>query len=264
MEEANRTQFASIKADMKSLAATQTRQAEASKLRETAMNDKFASMETALDNNAAKMEALSHSQRLQALNYESRLEKSENLLQLVVDRLDSLTNLITSNVSVAPKSDLIEAHPRVDKGKQPEIPKAAQISSFVPSAIKKDLSIPETQRSLFERHRKPLQPTSPPPQSKPDQTDPSFKWSLHPLDQGTDRSLVRLSDGSLNLDYRPVRYASNLSEQEKMIKSIWPDAKAKSDLYNYTGTSDSNKLFIKQDLRLVKADHTIFGKLKEI
>lgn len=49
-----------------------------------------------------------------------------------------------------------------------------------------------------------------------------------------------------------------------MIKSIWPDAKAKSDLYNYTGTSDSNKLFIKQDLRLVKADHTIFSKLKKI
>ncbi|KAI1008113.1 hypothetical protein K3495_g118, partial [Podosphaera aphanis] len=147
MEEANRTQFASIKADMKSLAATQTRQAEASKLREAAMNDKFASMETALDNNTAKMEALSHSQRLQALNYESRLEKSENLLQLVVDRLDSLTNLISSNVSVAPKSELIEAPSRVDKGKQPEIPKAAPISPFVPPAIKRDLSIPETQRS---------------------------------------------------------------------------------------------------------------------
>ncbi|KAI0997575.1 hypothetical protein K3495_g10612 [Podosphaera aphanis] len=92
----------------------------------------------------------------------------------------------------------------------------------------------------------------------------SFNSFFYPKTDADFPSSSRLPDGRLNLDLRIQQSAAPLTEQEKMVKLIWPEAKLAGDAKHIGETSSKNKVTIKSDLRLIVGDSSVSTKLREI
>ncbi|KAI1006412.1 hypothetical protein K3495_g1802 [Podosphaera aphanis] len=243
-----RKQDLALMKHLNSLEKYQTNQATASETSITNLNKELSS----------QIKTLTNAQRLQALNFDERLEKFEKWTNELFERLE---NLAIQNSSRKQRENIVQPKDSLHTSSKPSMQYPESTVTPLPLSPSHTSKLFDTTTTQSFTNRTALENHTSAPQKDLTST---FKWSLYPHDNKPDNSSKRLPDGSLNLNYKPTRYVSNLTEQERMVKSIWPDAKAKSDLLNFTGTSDKNKTFVRQELQLVRADHTIFAKLKEI
>ncbi|KAI0997524.1 hypothetical protein K3495_g10665 [Podosphaera aphanis] len=77
---------------------------------------------------------------------------------------------------------------------------------------------------------------------------------------------ARLPNGKLNLFRNIDPYQGEMTDQERYVKDIWPEAKLESEIY-YThsdGCSNRNKVNFKPEWKLSKASNDVFTKLRHI
>lgn len=115
-EESHRNQFATIRAEIKSLVSSQTNQAEAGKLRDAEVNGKFVSIETSLADQSSKIEDLTHSQYLQSLNFGERFEKLEDSIATMCKSVQNLCSKMPSTAAQQPDPISLEEATHADKG----------------------------------------------------------------------------------------------------------------------------------------------------
>jgi hypothetical protein len=87
---------------------------------------------------------------------------------------------------------------------------------------------------------------------------------LRPLAPGPIPSgRLREDNGDLSLDVTATR-RRNMTAQEERVWNAWPEVVLQRDMVNAGQAQEKNKVTIPPNLRLNKANYTVFPKLKEI
>jgi hypothetical protein len=112
----------------------------------------------------------------------------------------------------------------------------------------------------------PIRPAEPQPQAQ-QQFQPYVRpytyTPLEPLAPGPSiRIEQRTADGRLNLDTRIKE--RDMTPQERRVWDAWPEIMLEADSKHMGETQDKNKVTIPSRLRIERADHQVFSKLREI
>ncbi|RKF79400.1 hypothetical protein GcM3_056045 [Golovinomyces cichoracearum] len=205
---------------------------------------------------------------------EKKLCSIENTLQSILERLEILGPPKANLEKIMPFS-FVSPNPKVHTAphSQPSSPPLSKRPTYMPPFRPRPATsrtIPNfkpfpslSQYSTANNFTRLLPSRNDLPSSNQDNTT-DFKCSFYPKKNADFPTTSRLPDGRLNLDLRKQNSATPTTNQEEMVKLIWPEAKLASDVEHIGETSNKNKVMIKSELRLIIADRSVFLKLREI